>query len=206
MNFFTELTRWFESFAETDMAIYALALGSFSESIIFPVPVDVLLMPMSLLNPSMAIWFAIVSMVASVLGAIAGYWIGLRFGRPVLRKFASENKSVSVERLFNKYGAWAVLVAAVTPIPYKVFTIMAGVLNLELKKFVLASIIGRGFRFLFTGILLYIYGEEVKLFIEGNFQLAMILSAVVAILVALAAGLIIKYKARHSSLNGELRN
>jgi len=126
----------------------------------------------------------------------------LRFGRPVLHKFASEDKSVSVERLFNKYGAWAVLVAAVTPIPYKVFTIMAGVLNLELKKFVLASIIGRGFRFLLTGILLYIFGEEVKLFIEHNFQLLMISSALVAILVALAAGFIIKYKARNSSLNG----
>ena len=142
MKFLTELTLWFESFAETDLAIYALAVGSFSESIIFPIPVDVLLVPMSLLNPPMAIWFGIVSMIASVLGGLIGYWFGVRLGRPALRKFVSSSRSDRVERLFDKNGAWAVVAAAVTPIPYKVFTIIAGVLNLELKKFVLASIIG----------------------------------------------------------------
>ena len=203
MNILTEMTLWFEGFAETDLAIYALAIGSFSESIIFPIPVDVLLMPMSLLNPSMAIWFGIVSMIASVLGGIAGYWIGLRFGRPILHKFVSPSKADDAERLFNKYGAWAVVVAAITPIPYKVFTISAGVLNLELKKFVLASVIGRGFRFMSTGILLYIYGEEVKSFIEDHFQLLMILSVVGAIVTALCAVLLIKYKTKRSSLNGK---
>ena len=204
MNILTELTLWFEGFAETDLAIYALAIGSFSESIIFPIPVDVLLMPMSLLNPSMAIWFGIVSMIASVLGGIAGYWIGLRFGRPILHKFVSPSKADDAERLFNKYGAWAVVVAAITPIPYKVFTIGAGVLNLELKKFVLASVIGRGFRFLSIGILLYIYGEEVKSFIEDHFQILMILSVLAAIVTALCAALFIKYKTKRTSLNGKV--
>lgn len=194
MNILTELTLWFEGFAETDLAIYALALGSFAESIIFPIPVDVLLMPMSLLNPPMAIWFAMVAMVASVLGGIAGYWVGLRFGRPVLHRFVSPAKADSAERLFNKYGAWAVVVAAITPIPYKVFTISAGVLNLELKKFVFASVIGRGFRFLFTGALLYLYGEEIRSFIEDHFGLLMILSVLAAILAALCAGFFVKYR------------
>ena len=194
MNILTELTLWFEGFAETDLAIYALALGSFSESIIFPIPVDVLLMPMSLLNPPMAIWFAMVAMVASVLGGIAGYWLGLRFGRPVLHRFVSPAKADSAERLFNKYGAWAVVVAAITPIPYKVFTISAGVLNLELKKFVVASVIGRGFRFLFTGALLYLYGEEIRSFIEDHFGLLMILSVLAAILAALCAVFFVKYR------------
>ncbi len=194
MNILTELTLWFEGFAETDLAIYALALGSFAESIIFPIPVDVLLMPMSLLNPPMAIWFAMVAMVASVLGGIAGYWVGLRFGRPVLHRFVSPAKADSAERLFNKYGAWAVVVAAITPIPYKVFTISAGVLNLELKKFVVASVIGRGFRFLFTGALLYLYGEEIRSFIEDHFGLLMILSVLAAILAALCAVLFVKYR------------
>ena len=203
MNILTEMTLWFEGFAETDLAIYALAIGSFSESIIFPIPVDVLLMPMSLLNPSMAIWFGIVSMIASVLGGIAGYWIGLRFGRPILHKFVSPSKADDAERLFNKYGAWAVVVAAITPIPYKVFTISAGVLNLELKKFVLASVIGRGFRFLSIGILLYIYGEEVKSFIEDHFQILMILSVMAAIVTALCAALFIKYKTKRSSLDSK---
>ncbi len=194
MNILTELTLWFEGFAETDLAIYALALGSFAESIIFPIPVDVLLMPMSLLNPPMAIWFAMVAMVASVLGGIAGYWVGLRFGRPVLHRFVSPAKADSAERLFNKYGAWAVVVAAITPIPYKVFTISAGVLNLELKKFIFASVIGRGFRFLFTGALLYLYGEEIRSFIEDHFGLLMILSVLAAILAALCAVLFVKYR------------
>ena len=206
MKLLTELTLWFESFAETDLAIFALAVGSFSESIIFPIPVDVLLVPMSLLNPSMAIWFGVVSMVASVLGGVIGYWLGHRLGRPALRIFVSSSKSDRAERLFDKYGAWAVLAAAVTPIPYKVFTIIAGVLNLELKKFVLASIIGRGFRFLSIGILFYIYGEEVKLFIENNFQLLMVLSALGAIFVALSAGLFFKYKAKLLSLKIKQRN
>ena len=194
MNILTELTLWFEGFAETDLAIYALAIGSFSESIIFPIPVDVLLMPMSLLNPSMAIWFGIVSMIASVLGGIAGYWIGLRFGRPILHKFVSPSKADDAERLFNKYGAWAVVVAAITPIPYKVFTISAGVLNLELKKFVFASVIGRGFRFLFTGALLYLYGEEIRSFIDDHFGLLMILSVLAAILAALCSVFFVKYR------------
>ena len=194
MNILTELTLWFEGFAETDLAIYALALGSFAESIIFPIPVDVLLMPMSLLNPSMAIWFAMVAMVASVLGGIGGYWVGLRFGRPVLHRFVSPAKSDSAERLFNKYGAWAVVVAAITPIPYKVFTISAGVLNLELKKFVFASVIGRGFRFLFTGALLYLYGEEIRSFIDDHFGLLMILSVLAAILAALCSVFFVKYR------------
>jgi len=206
MKFLTELTLWFESFAETDLAIFALAIGSFSESIIFPIPIDVLLVPMSLLNPSMAIWFGVVSMIASVLGGVIGYWLGLRLGRPALHKFVSSSRSDSVERLFDKYGAWAVVAAAVTPIPYKVFTIIAGVLNLELKKFVFASIIGRGFRFLSIGILFYIYGEEVKLFIENNFQLLMVLSALGAIFVALSAGLFFKYKAKLLSLKIKQRN
>ena len=194
MNILTELTLWFEGFAETDLAIYALALGSFAESIIFPIPVDVLLMPMSLLNPSMAIWFAMVAMVASVLGGIAGYWLGLRFGRPVLHRFVSPAKADSAERLFNKYGAWAVVVAAITPIPYKVFTISAGVLNLELKKFIFASVIGRGFRFLFTGALLYLYGEEIRSFIDDHFGLLMILSVLAAILAALCSVFFVKYR------------
>ena len=194
MNILTELTLWFEGFAETDLAIYALALGSFSESIIFPIPVDVLLMPMSLLNPPMAIWFAMVAMVASVLGGIAGYWLGLRLGRPVLHRFVSPAKADSAERLFNKYGAWAVVVAAITPIPYKVFTISAGVLNLELKKFIFASVIGRGFRFLFTGALLYLYGEEIRSFIDDHFGLLMILSVLAAILAALCSVFFVKYR------------
>jgi len=194
MNILTELTLWFEGFAETDLAIYALALGSFSESIIFPIPVDALLMPMSLLNPPMAIWFAMVAMVASVLGGIAGYWLGLRFGRPILHRFVSPAKADSAERLFNKYGAWAVVVAAITPIPYKVFTISAGVLNLELKKFIFASVIGRGFRFLFTGALLYLYGEEIRSFIDDHFGLLMILSVLAAILAALCSVFFVKYR------------
>ena len=194
MNILTELTLWFEGFAETDLAIYALALGSFSESIIFPIPVDALLMPMSLLNPPMAIWFAMVAMVASVLGGIAGYWLGLRFGRPILHRFVSPAKADSAERLFNKYGAWAVVVAAITPIPYKVFTISAGVLNLELKKFIFALVIGRGFRFLFTGALLYLYGEEIRSFIDDHFGLLMILSVLAAILAALCSVFFVKYR------------
>jgi len=79
--------------------------------------------------------------------------------------------------LFNKYGAWAILVAAFTPIPFKVFTILAGVMNLEMRPFIIASIIGRGARFLTIGVLIFVFGESIQSFIDDNFEILTIASA-----------------------------
>jgi len=139
-----ELSNWIKEFAETDWAILILFVTAFLESTISPIPPDPLLIPMGIINPSSAIWLGALCTLASVLGAVLGHRLGSQFGRPLLRKFVSETRIQSGESLFDKYGIWAVLVAAVTPIPYKVFTILAGVLKLDMKRFLIASIIGRG--------------------------------------------------------------
>tara|TARA_Y100001970_G_scaffold217613_1_gene266608 strand:- start:7844 stop:8452 length:609 start_codon:yes stop_codon:yes gene_type:complete len=170
MEFLNDINIWVEGFAETDWAILVLIVGTFLESLISPIPPDPLLIAMSVLQPSLAIYFALVATIASVLGALLGHWIGKKYGRLVLRKFVSEDKILVGEKLFDKYGVWAVLLAAITPIPYKVFAILAGVLKLDVKRFLIASIIGRGIRYLSFGIVLYFFGEDIRVLMEDYFD------------------------------------
>ncbi len=90
----------------------------------------------------------------------------------------SEDKVTRAEWLFSRYGAWAIIVAAFTPIPYKVFTILAGVLDLPVRPFMLASLVGRGARFLTIGVLIYLFGEPIQDFIDQQFELLTIAAAV----------------------------
>ncbi len=170
MEFLNDINIWVEGFAETDWAILVLIVGTFLESLISPIPPDPLLIAMSVLQPSLSIYFALVATIASVLGALLGHWIGKKYGRLVLRKFVSEDKILVGEKLFDKYGVWAVLLAAITPIPYKVFAILAGVLKLDVKRFLIASIIGRGIRYLSFGIVLYFFGEDIRVLMEDYFD------------------------------------
>ena len=170
MEFLSDINIWVEGFAETDWAILVLIVGTFLESLISPIPPDPLLIAMSVLQPSLAIYFSLVATIASVLGALLGHWIGKKYGRLVLRKFVSEDKILVGEKLFDKYGVWAVLLAAITPIPYKVFAILAGVLKLDVKRFLIASIIGRGIRYLSFGIVLYFFGEDIRVLMEDYFD------------------------------------
>ena len=165
-----QLSDWFTGFAESDWAVIVLAIGSFLESIVSPVPIDPLLIPMGVLQPNLAIFFAIVASVFSVLGALVGYWIGKKFGSPALKMFVSQSKIDKSELMFKKYGMWAILVAAITPIPYKVFTILGGALNLPLKTFIWASIVGRGIRFLSLGVFIFIFGERIQVLFETQFR------------------------------------
>lgn len=189
MHLLNNLTLWFQGFAESDWALIVLALGAFSESIVFPVPPDPLLIPMGVLNPDSALWYAALATVASVLGAIVGHWLGKTFGRPLLERFVSEKKIQIGESIFDKYGVWTILVAAITPVPYKVFTILAGVLELDMKRFVLASIIGRSVRFMSLGVLLFLFGEEIRNFLDANFQIFTVImgGALIALLLGIWA-------------------
>ena len=202
MEFFHDLTIWFQGFAESDWAIFVLALGAFAESTFSPIPPDPLLIPMSVLNPSLAIWFGVVATISSVMGAIVGHWLGSRFGRPLLHRMMSESSVRSAESLFDKYGAWAVLVAAVTPIPYKVFTILAGVLGLDMKRFILVSLIGRGARFMSLGVLLFLFGEEIQIYIDRHFQKLSILAGVAVIVSILSVWVILKLRPNGNDAEG----
>ncbi len=123
---------------------------SFAESSFFPIPPDVMLAPMSLANPRRAWWFALLTTLASVAGGLFGYLIGYyAFDaiEPWLRTSAYWGGYTEAVAWFEAWGFWAIFVAGFSPIPYKVFTIAAGVASMALMPFMLASLIGRGARF-----------------------------------------------------------
>ena len=194
-----ELSHWIRDFAETDWALLILFVTAFLESTISPIPPDPLLIPMAVLQPNLAIWLGVLCTVASVLGAVLGHWLGAQFGRPILGRFVSEGRIRSAESLFDKYGVWAVLVAAVTPIPYKVFTILAGVLKLDMKRFLIASIIGRGMRFLSLAVVIFLFGEDVQAFVEENFEALTVLAGVGVIGSVLFVIILAKWKTTRDS-------
>ena len=140
-----------------------LAALSFAESSFFPVPVDVMLAPMCLANLPRAWRYAAVATVFSVLGGVAGYFIGVGFFgtiEPWLRESSYWDAYVTSREWFDRYGVWAVFVAGFSPIPYKVFTIAAGVAALNLPGFFLASAFGRGARFFLVAGLIVLGGEK----------------------------------------------
>lgn len=178
MNLLKDLARWTVSWAATPYASSALFAIAFAESSFFPIPPDLLLIPLCLANPKMALGYAAVCTAGSVLGGMFGFLIGLKGGRPLLLKLFSHQKVALVEAYFRKYDVWAVGIAAFTPIPYKVFTIAAGVFDLDFKRFVLTSVVGRGGRFFLVAGLIMIFGETIRYLLSKYFELAVTLIAI----------------------------
>ena len=145
-------------------------------------PPDLMLIALALAEPSNALFFAAITTIGSVAGGIFGYGIGLVGERAVLKKFVSQKKIAKVHKLFNKYEAGAIFIAGFTPIPYKVFTIAAGVFYINFRKFVIASIIGRGMRFFIEAVLIMLYGGAVVSFLENNFNLITAIGGAIIIL------------------------
>jgi membrane protein YqaA with SNARE-associated domain len=142
-----------------------LAAVSASESIIFPVPPDVMLIPMSLAQPRKAFGFAALCTVASVLGGLVGYLLGMfafELVEPWLHRLGYWDAFLQVQALFAIYGFWIVLAAGFTPIPYKVFTIASGVVGMPFLPFVLGSLVGRGGRFFLVAGLIRVGGERME--------------------------------------------
>ena len=193
------LSHWVEGFADTQWAVAILIINSFTEAIFNPIPVDPLLIGMSVLNPKSALLFAALATLASVAGALVGHWIGLRLGRPIVLKFISAKKVDKVEALFHKYGSWAVLVAAFTPIPYKVFAVTAGVLELPRRPFIVVSLIGRGARFFLLGGLIFFFGQSIQEFIGRRFELLTLLFAIFLVITAIVGFLVIKWHRARSA-------
>lgn len=119
-------------------SLLILSALSFAESSFFPIPPDTLMIPLALMNPKMAIFYALLTTISSVIGGVFGYFIGLKGGRPLVQKIIKEEKLYQVKLLYQKYDVWAVLVAGFSPIPYKIFTIAAGLFELDLKRFIIA--------------------------------------------------------------------
>ena len=166
---------WTLSLAGHPHALLALALVSFAESSFFPIPPDLIMIPMILATPHRAFLIAGVCLVSSVLGGLAGYAIGYfafeELGRPI---FEALGKTTAVEDFnarFNDFGFWAVLIAGLTPFPYKVITIMSGWTGLPLGTFIVTSIVARGMRFFIVAGLLWKFGHPIREFIERRLGL-----------------------------------
>jgi membrane protein YqaA with SNARE-associated domain len=181
MDWIHNLKDWTVSWAQTDNAVLALFLLAFAESSFFPLPPDILLIVMALNSPDHALFYAMICTLGSALGGAAGYGIGIGGGRPLLKRFVSEEKIRLVHSYFEKYEAWAIGIAGFTPIPYKIFTISAGVFYIDFIKFVLVSFLSRGARFFLVAGLIALFGEYITDFINKYFNLLSILFVVLLV-------------------------
>lgn len=185
---------WMIELAAHPKAPWALAIVSFAESSFFPIPPDVMLIPMAISERSKAWAYAAICTIASVLGGIAGYLIGYALfeavGEPILNFYDPDKIAWNkFKSLYEEWGFWIVFAAGFSPLPYKIFTIASGVVALNFPLFVVASAISRGGRFFLVSGLLYWFGPPIRTFIEKWLGLLTIL-----FVVSLVAGFIaIKY-------------
>jgi len=151
MKIFSALYDWTLKWAKHKFAPHILAFLSFAESVIFPIPPDVLLAPMVLSKPEKAWKLASITTIASVVGGVCGYILGyLMFDpwiQPIINELGYQHRLDQVMNWFAEYGVWVVFIAGFSPIPYKLFTVSAGLLHMAFLPFLLASAIGRGMRF-----------------------------------------------------------
>lgn len=166
---------WMMSKAGGKNAPAALGVVSFVESSFFPIPPDVMLIPMILANRQKAWWYATIATVTSVLGGILGYAIGYYLydavGLPILKFYGKEGALDGFIAFVQDYGVPAIIVKGMTPIPYKVVTIAAGVAKMSFVPFMLASIVARAMRFYLVAGLLYYFGDPIREFIEKRLTL-----------------------------------
>ncbi len=191
-NIVRRLYNWVLSWAETPYGTPALFVISFVESSFFPIPPDVLQIALSVARPKRAFFYAAVSVVASVLGGVFGWWIGTTLWDSVstfffeyVPGFTSDNYAL-VERKYNEHAFLAIFTAAFTPIPYKVFTIASGVFDVALSTLIFASVLGRGGRFFLVASAISFFGPTVKIWLEKYFELATLMLLVVGALGFLA--------------------
>lgn len=179
-----DILGYFESMKEVGLALLA-----FIESSVFPIPPDFLLIAMSLTFPQKALLFALICTIFSTLGGTLGYAIGIFGGRPVFYWLFKKKAHYleKVQNLYDKYGCWAVLGAAFTPIPYKVFTIASGIFRMNFINFTVMSFIGRGARFFIVAICLMLFGETIKAYLE---------LVIIAVTLVIIAFFVVLYKQR----------
>lgn len=179
------LYNWTLRLADHPRAVPALGVVSFVESSFFPIPPDVLMIPMIIARPSRAWLIATVALVTSVLGGLFGYFIGAvlwdTVGQPILEVYGKADAAGVFAERFNQYGAWAVLIAGVTPFPFKVITITSGWTGLSLPVFIISSILARGLRFFVVAALLWKFGPPIRDFIERRLGLMFTLFTVLLV-------------------------
>ncbi len=190
MKLLKRLYDWVLHWAETPYGTPALFVLAFAESSFLPIPPDVLLMALALSIPSRAFRYALLCTAGSLVGGMAGYAIGFfgyeAIGMPIIEFYRGQAIMGKVELLYSEYGFFGVLIAAVTPIPYKVFTISSGFFRFDVWSFLAASAIGRSLRFFVVAGLIYFFGPPIKSFIDRYFNVL-----TVAFMVLLIGGFVL---------------
>src|SRR3989338_10555590 len=173
------LYMWVTHFAHTPYAAAALFALAFVESSFFPIPPDVLLIPLVMLNRKRWLRFDAIASAGSVLGGVAGYYIGFGLyefiGQPIVQYYGFSAVMETVRLRYNANAFLAIFGAAFTPIPYKIFTISAGLFNISLLVFVLASVLGRAGRFFAVSGLMWWFGDGMQRMIERYFNILSLL-------------------------------
>jgi membrane protein YqaA with SNARE-associated domain len=168
--------------AASRRAPFWLALVAFAEASCFPIPPDVLLIPMALARPREAWRFAAICTVASVIGGALGYFIGYavfdQLAQPLIRFYGYSDRFAAFQALYAQYGLWVILIKGLTPIPYKIVTIASGAAHFDFLLFMAASVATRGMRFFLVAALLRTFGAPVRDFIER--RLALVTGALAA--------------------------
>ncbi len=194
MKYIRSLYDWVLSWASKKTGQYALAFISFTESIFFPIPPDVLLIPLCIGNSKKIFKFASICTVGSILGASFGYFIGFSIWWDELGNFSfialkffeyipsfNEEAFEAIKLLYDEYNFLIIFTAGFTPIPFKIFTISSGAFNLNFFMFILASSISRSARFFLLAILLKTFGETVTSFIDKYFNILSLLFTIILI-------------------------
>jgi membrane protein YqaA with SNARE-associated domain len=177
---------WMMAQARSRHAPHALFWVSFIESSFFPIPPDVMLIPMVIADRLKAWWYATVATIGSVIGGVFGYLIGYFFfeqvGRPILEFYGKAESFGEFQSWFNEWGVWILIIKGMTPFPYKVLTITAGVTHMPLIEFIVASVVARAMRFYLVAGLLYFFGEPIREFIEKRLSLVTTVFVVLLVL------------------------
>lgn len=172
MSILRKAYNWMIKAASGPHAMLILLAVAFAESSFFPIPPDVMLIPMVLATPAKAWRIAGWATVASVIGGFFGYFIGAwgyeAIARPILDFYGYTKQFDVFKGYYHEWGAWIVFGAGITPFPYKVITIASGAVGLNLAVFTAASVAARGMRFFLVAWLLKAYGEPIRVFIEKN--------------------------------------
>lgn len=139
--------------------VFGIMIAAFAEAIFLPVTMEIISIPIYLANTNKALLYSIILILFSILGSIAGYYLGKFFAKPLNNKFASKKSINKLRDLYNKNAFLAILTSSFTPIPYEAYVLSAGVFNIDFKKFLLASIISRIIRHLPQGIIIFLFGD-----------------------------------------------
>ena len=170
-------------------AEYLLGIIAFCESSFFPIPPDLVLIPMVLSRPKKWIRIGVIATFFSVLGGVFGYFIGIFLwefiGEPIIHFYKLSDEFLIFQNSYNSKGAIIVFLAGISPIPYKLITIASGGLGLNIYIFILASVLSRGFRFFIIAIVISLFGEKAKIFLEKNLTLTSSMIGIVLIIIAL---------------------